>query len=75
MSTPIIVALISGGFGVLIELLRRLWKQNTKDHQAVINSLDVLSEKVDSVQADVSDLKGEHRWLRDRFLNHVDESK
>jgi nickel-dependent lactate racemase len=74
MPVEIIVALIAGGFGVLIELIRRLLKQNTKDHETVIGSLNGLSEKVDGIKDDVSDLKGEHRWLREKFFNHVTDT-
>lgn len=73
MPTEIAVAVISGGFLILVELVRRLLKQNTKDHEAVIGSLNELSTKVDGVKEDVTDLKSEHRWLRDRFFNHVDD--
>jgi uncharacterized membrane-anchored protein YhcB (DUF1043 family) len=71
MPVEIIVALIGGGFAIVGELLRRLLRQNVKDHELVIGSLERVSEKVDSIKEDVVDLKGEHRWLRDRFLNHT----
>lgn len=74
MAVEVAVALVTGGFAVLVELIRRLLKQNTRDHAVVIDSLHVLSSKVDGVQDDVKDLKGEHRWLRDRFLDHVNDS-
>ena len=73
MPVEIGVALIGGGFAILIELVRRLLRQNTKDHETVIGSLSELSTKVDGVKEDVTDLKSEHRWLRDRFLNHVSD--
>jgi len=80
MSDVIVVALITGGFGVVIEILRRLLTQNRKDHDHVIVKIADLSTQADDtrktvyniaadvrdVKADVRDLKRDHAQLERR---------
>ena len=47
MDTPIMVALIGGGFSVVVALIHRLMKENRIDHGIVANSLDRIEDKID----------------------------
>lgn len=74
MSELVVVAIITGGFGVVIEILRRLLSQNRKDHDHVITKIDLLAvrsedtqTKVYDIAADVRDVKADVRDLR---VNH-----
>jgi uncharacterized protein YlxW (UPF0749 family) len=80
MSDLVFAAVITGGFGVVIEILRRLLSQNRKDHDHVIGQIANLSTQakdtrntvydiaadVRDVKADVRDLKRDHAQLERR---------
>jgi hypothetical protein len=79
MSDLVVVAIITGGFSIVIEILRRLLSQNKKDHDAVIGEVASLALKHDDVRGkvygistdlldmkhDVIETKFEVRKLRD----------
>jgi hypothetical protein len=72
MSELVVVAIITGGFSVVIEILRRLLSQNKKDHNAVIGEVASLSakhddvrDKVYSISADLLDVK--HDVIETKF--------
>lgn len=85
MSDLVIAAIVTGGFGVIIEILRRLWNQNKKDHGHVIGKIDEMATshkevrtKVYDIAADVRDVKADvrvlrkdHNDLKDRFEEEV----
>lgn len=67
----VLAAAVTGLFGVIIEVLRRLWRDNKKDHAIVVDRLDHLankhddvSERVYDIAADVRDIKGDVRTLK-----------
>lgn len=62
MSTEITVALIGGGFAVLITLLERGRRQNNRDHASNSEKLDRISDKIDKVDSRVS---GHIEWHLD----------
>ena len=71
MSELVVVAIITGGFGVIIEILRRLLTQNRKDHDLVIVKIADLATQADdtrktvySIAADVRDVKDDVRELK-----------
>jgi uncharacterized protein YlxW (UPF0749 family) len=71
MSELVVVAIITGGFGVIIEILRRLLSQNRKDHDLVIVKIADLATQADdtrktvySIAADVRDVKDDVRELK-----------
>lgn len=47
MDTPIVVALITGAFSVIVALLGRLISSNKRDHNQVIHLLLRLDRKLD----------------------------
>ncbi len=48
MDTPILVALIGGGFSVVVALIHRLQKENKEDHGTVHRALGRIEQKIDS---------------------------
>lgn len=71
MHEIVIAALVTGGFGVVIEILRRFWAQNKHDHNHVVTKIDELAahnkevrEKVYDISADVREVKADVRELR-----------
>lgn len=48
MSTELSVALITGGFSVIVALLHKLGKQNRKDHGDVSRQLGRIEGKLDA---------------------------
>jgi uncharacterized coiled-coil DUF342 family protein len=83
MSEVVLAAMVTGGFAIVIEILRRLLSQNKKDHDVVIGEVASLAAKHDDVRHkvysisndlldvrnDVIETKFEVRKLRD---NHDD---
>lgn len=49
MSTPVIVALITGGFGIIVALIQSSRRENKKDHGVVAESLRGLHQEVHRV--------------------------
>ena len=49
MSTPVIVALITGGFGIIVALIQSFRRENKQDHDVVAESLRGLHRKVHQV--------------------------
>lgn len=47
METEVTVALITGGFGVIVAMIHRLARDNRVDHGKVQNSLDRIESKID----------------------------
>lgn len=48
MDTPLVVALIGGGFSVVVALIHRLQKENRADHGEVHRALGRIEEKIDN---------------------------
>ena len=48
MDSPVVVAVIAGGFSVLVALIHRLGKQNRKDHGDVSRQLGRIEGKLDA---------------------------
>lgn len=48
MDSPVVVAVITGGFSVIVALLHRLGKQNRKDHGDVSRQLGRIEGKLDA---------------------------
>lgn len=48
MDSPILVALVGGGFSVVVALIHRLQKENRADHGEVHRALGRIEEKIDS---------------------------
>lgn len=48
MTEAIVVALITGGFGVLIALVQRSRKENSNDHATVVKTLERVETKIDT---------------------------
>jgi len=48
VSTEVVVAVIAGGFSVLVALLHRLGKQNRDDHGHVTRALGRIEGKLDA---------------------------
>jgi len=46
MSTPVIVALITGAFGIVIALIQSARRENKRDHGVVAESLRALHKEV-----------------------------
>ena len=49
MSTPVIVALITGGFAVVVALIQSARRENKRDHGVVADSLRGLHKEVHRV--------------------------
>lgn len=47
MATEIVVALIGGGFTVVVALIHKLIRDNERDHGIVHTSLDRIEQKLD----------------------------
>ena len=47
MATEVVVALITGGFGVLVAMIGKLSHDNRRDHGQVQTSLDRIESKID----------------------------
>ena len=47
MATEVVVALITGGFGVVVAMIGKLSRDNRRDHGVVQNSLDRIDAKID----------------------------
>lgn len=47
METEVTVALITGGFGVLVAMIGKLSRDNRRDHGEVQDSLDRIETKLD----------------------------
>lgn len=47
MGESVLIALIGGGFSVVVALIHRLMKDNKHDHGIVANSLDRIETKID----------------------------
>lgn len=48
MSEAIIVAVITGGFGLLVALVQKGRKENSTDHQTVVKTLERVEGKIDT---------------------------
>jgi hypothetical protein len=48
MDTPLLVALIGGGFSVVVALIHKLGKENQEDHGIVHRALGRIEQKIDS---------------------------
>lgn len=51
MNDQIVVALIGGGVTLLVTLIELTRRQNNKDHASNANKLDVIAEKIDTVDS------------------------
>jgi uncharacterized protein (UPF0210 family) len=49
MSTPVIVALITGAFGIVIALIQSARKENRQDHAVVAESLKAVHKEIHRV--------------------------
>jgi len=49
MTTPVIVALITGGFGIIVALIQSSRRENKRDHGVVAESLRGLHKEVNQV--------------------------
>jgi hypothetical protein len=47
MTEAIVVAVITGGFGVLVAVLQNFRKENRHDHAFVVSSLERIEYKID----------------------------
>lgn len=47
MATEVVVALITGGFGVVVAMIGKLSRDNKRDHGVVQGSLDRIEGKID----------------------------
>lgn len=47
MTEAVIVALITGGFGVLVAILQQFRKENANDHALVVRTLERVETKID----------------------------
>jgi len=47
VDSPILVALIGGGFSVVVALIHRLQKENRADHGTVHRALGRIEQKID----------------------------
>lgn len=48
MESPVVVAVVTGGFSIIVALLHRLGKQNRTDHADVSNALGRIEGKLDA---------------------------
>jgi len=48
MDTSIVVALVGGGFSVVVALIHKLIKENKQDHGEVHRTLGRIEEKIDN---------------------------
>ena len=48
MDSQIVVALVGGGFAVLVALISKIGKDNKKDHGEVHRTLGRIEEKIDN---------------------------
>jgi hypothetical protein len=48
MDSPVVVALVGGGFSVIVALIHKLTKENREDHGTVHRLLGRIEEKIDS---------------------------
>lgn len=48
MDSPLVVALIGGGFSVVVALIHKLGKENREDHGTVHRALGRIEQKIDS---------------------------
>ena len=48
MDSPILVALIGGGFSVVVALIHKLSRENRVDHGTVHRALGRIEQKIDS---------------------------
>jgi hypothetical protein len=92
----VVVALIGGGFavlassvGVVLEVLRRLWRRNVVDHaevldvvrglgvgqREVVSDVRDLRSDVREVRADVRELSEDHLLLRSELSDFLDNPK
>lgn len=49
MSTPVVVALITGAFGIVIALIQSARRENKNDHAVVANSLKQIHKDIHRV--------------------------
>lgn len=49
MSTPVVVALITGGFGIIVALIQSSRKENKRDHGVVADSLRQIHKDIHRV--------------------------
>lgn len=54
MSDAIVVAIITGCFAILVALVQKGRKENTRDHGYVVERLDALHEDIQNVDEDLS---------------------
>lgn len=47
MNEAVLVALITGGFGVLVAILQQFRKENATDHATVVRTLERVETKID----------------------------
>ena len=47
MDSPVVVAVITGGFSVVVALIGKLLRNNSRDHYTVIRMLVRISRKLD----------------------------
>ena len=48
MDSPVVVALVTGGFSIIVALLHRLGRQNKRDHGDVSRALGRIEGKLDA---------------------------
>ena len=48
MDTQVVVALVGGGFGVVVALISKIGRDNKKDHGQVHTALGRIEQKIDS---------------------------
>jgi hypothetical protein len=68
MSEPIVVALITAGFGFAGIVLKVLWSlrnENRKDHGVVVAKLSELADGHTELHKDLKDVKADIRDVRD----------
>lgn len=58
MSDAVVVALITGFFGILIVLVQKGRKENVRDHGYVAEKLDSLSENLHAIDKDLMAIEG-----------------
>lgn len=48
MDSPVVVAVVTGGFSIIVALLHRLGRQNKRDHGDVSRALGRIEGKLDA---------------------------
>lgn len=53
MNDAVLVAIITGCFGILVALVQKSRKENVRDHGYVVERLDALHEDIHDIDADL----------------------